>query len=158
MRQGVFNPWRTLRLTTNFDRPFPQRVRDGRSSAGILATIKNINCHNISPMFGKFWRFLKTSSQNSNPSLPAIEVPPSAIDVEKDEGDEEVDSEAKMWFDRGNEQYNLGDFEGAIAFYNKALEFKPDDDAAWNNRGIALGKLGFLEEAILSYDKALEFK
>ena len=48
--------------------------------------------------------------------------------------------------------------EEAIASYDKALEFKPDDDAAWNNRGIALGNLGRLEDAIASYDKALEFK
>ncbi|NET60558.1 MAG: tetratricopeptide repeat protein [Symploca sp. SIO2E6] len=35
-----------------------------------------------------------------------------------------------------------------IACYDKAVEFKPDYDAAWNNRGNALSKLGKIEEAI----------
>ncbi|NET60554.1 MAG: tetratricopeptide repeat protein [Symploca sp. SIO2E6] len=35
-----------------------------------------------------------------------------------------------------------------IASFDKAIEFKPDDDVAWNNRGIALAESGKLEEAI----------
>jgi len=42
------------------------------------------------------------------------------------EGNEVVDREAEAWCDRGNEEYNLGDFEGAIASLDKALEIKPD--------------------------------
>ncbi len=75
-----------------------------------------------------------------------------------DEGGEDVDREAEEWKKRGNEQYDLGDFEGALNSYNKALEIKPDKDALWNNRGNALRNLGRLEEAIASYDKALECK
>jgi CHAT domain-containing protein len=74
------------------------------------------------------------------------------------EGGEDVDRAAEAWCDRGNEQYNLGDFEGAIAFWDKALEIKPDYHEAWYNRGIALGNLGRVEKAIASYDKALEIK
>ena len=82
-----------------------------------------------------------------------VEFPLSSV-----EGDEVGDREAEAWCDRGNEQYNLGDFEGAIASLDKALEIKPDNHVAWNNRGVALGNLGRLEEAISSYDKALEIK
>jgi tetratricopeptide (TPR) repeat protein len=75
-----------------------------------------------------------------------------------DEGEEDVDGEAEKWKKRGNEQYNLGDFKGALNSYDKALEFKPDYHYAWNNRGAVLGKLGRPEEAIASLDKALEIK
>ena len=74
------------------------------------------------------------------------------------EGDEDVDREAEAWCHRAQEQYMKRDFEGAIASYDKALEFKPDYDAAWYNRGSTLSILGRLEDAIASYDKALEFK
>ncbi|MCC3574616.1 MAG: tetratricopeptide repeat protein [Microcoleus sp. PH2017_40_RAT_O_B] len=62
------------------------------------------------------------------------------------------------WFILAYEQYNLGNFEEALASYDKALEFKPGNFEAWNNRGSVLDYLGRLEEAIASYDKALEFK
>jgi len=75
-----------------------------------------------------------------------------------DEGKEEVEREAEAWCDRGNEQYNLGDFEGARSSLDKALEIKPDDHEAWYKRGVVLHNLGKLEEAISSYDKALEIK
>lgn len=45
-----------------------------------------------------------------------------------------------------------------IASYDKALQFKPEDDQAWYNRGVALRNLGRFEDAIASYDKALQFK
>ncbi|NMF64338.1 tetratricopeptide repeat protein [Brasilonema octagenarum] len=68
------------------------------------------------------------------------------------------EGEAEAWFDRGNEQFDAGDFEGAIASYDKAVEFKLDYHEAWNNRGGALFNLGRFEEAIASFDKAVEFK
>ncbi|MDB9512327.1 tetratricopeptide repeat protein [Kamptonema animale CS-326] len=69
-----------------------------------------------------------------------------------------LNQDAKTWLDRGNEQYERGDFEGAIASYNKAIEIKPDKHVTWNNRGVALFNLGRNEEAIASLDKAIEFK
>uniref|UniRef100_UPI0039C6A069 tetratricopeptide repeat protein n=1 Tax=Nodularia chucula TaxID=3093667 RepID=UPI0039C6A069 len=50
------------------------------------------------------------------------------------------------------------DYKQALASYDKALEFKPDNHDAWNKRGIALWNLGRYEQAIASFDKALEFK
>jgi tetratricopeptide (TPR) repeat protein len=69
----------------------------------------------------------------------------------EDEGEEDVDREAKEWYDRGKEQYIKGDFEGAIASFDKALEIKPDYHEAWLYRGNALRNLVRLEEAIASY-------
>ena len=74
------------------------------------------------------------------------------------EGGEDVDGEAKLWFDRGKKEYDLNDFEGAIISYDKALKIQPDYHKAWYGRGFALGKLGRLENAIACWDKALEIK
>jgi tetratricopeptide (TPR) repeat protein len=74
------------------------------------------------------------------------------------EGGEEVDGEAEVWLEQANEQFMKGDFEGAIASLDKALEFKQDDHGLLNNRGIILEKLGRLLEAIASFDKSLKLK
>jgi Flp pilus assembly protein TadD len=59
---------------------------------------------------------------------------------------------------RGAALVDLGQFEEAIASYDKALQIKPDYHEAWSNRGVALMNLGQFEQAIASYDKALQFK
>ncbi|MEG4808555.1 tetratricopeptide repeat protein [Microcoleus sp. F8-D3] len=61
------------------------------------------------------------------------------------EGAEEelaVNVEAKAWCERGNQQYNLGRFEEAIASYNQAIALKPDYRDALHNREVAQRKLG----------------
>ncbi len=76
-----------------------------------------------------------------------------------DKGEEgEEKGEAEVWFDRGVEQFETGDFEQAIESFDKAVEFKPDYHEAWLDRGVALFQLERFEEAIASYDKAVEIK
>ncbi|EGK83878.1 tetratricopeptide repeat protein [Microcoleus vaginatus PCC 9802] len=58
------------------------------------------------------------------------------------EAESEVNIEAEAWCDRGNEQYNLGRFEEAIASYNQAIALKPDYHDALHNREVAQRKLG----------------
>ncbi|GBE98478.1 tetratricopeptide repeat protein [Microcystis aeruginosa NIES-298] len=70
----------------------------------------------------------------------------------------EVVQDAEFWFVQGYQKYMNGDFIGAIASFDRALEIKPDKHEAWNYRGIALDDLGRLEEAIASWDRALEMK
>ncbi|GBF55954.1 TPR domain protein, putative component of TonB system [Microcystis sp. 0824] len=70
----------------------------------------------------------------------------------------EVVQDAEFWFEQGTQKYMNGDFIGAIASFDRALEMKPDLHQAWYNRGVALADLGRLAEAIASYDKALEIK
>ncbi|MDF5733384.1 MAG: tetratricopeptide repeat protein [Rhizonema sp. PD38] len=65
-----------------------------------------------------------------------------------------TDAKAR-WFNKGNQQYKIGDFLGAIASYDKAIAIQPDDYQVWCNRGDTLSHLGRNEEAIASYDKAL---
>ena len=43
--------------------------------------------------------------------------------------------DAEFWFEQGNQKYMNGDFIGAIASYDRALEIKPDYHQAWYNRG-----------------------
>jgi tetratricopeptide (TPR) repeat protein len=58
----------------------------------------------------------------------------------------------------GNELYDLGRYEEAIAAYDQALAIKPDQHKALNNKGSALSYLGRYEEAIAAYDQALAIK
>ncbi|WP_147069062.1 CHAT domain-containing protein [Microcystis aeruginosa] len=70
----------------------------------------------------------------------------------------EVVQDAAFWFEQGYQKAINGDFIGAIASWDRALEIKPDFHEAWYNRGNALHSLGRLEQAIASYDRALEIK
>ncbi|CCI31091.1 CHAT domain-containing protein [Microcystis sp. T1-4] len=70
----------------------------------------------------------------------------------------EVVQDAAFWFQQGNQKYMNGDFLGAIASYDRALEIKPDFHLAWLIRGFALDNLGRFEKAIASWDRALEIK
>ncbi|MEG4406097.1 tetratricopeptide repeat protein [Microcoleus sp. MON2_D5] len=58
------------------------------------------------------------------------------------EAESEVNVDAEAWCVRGNEQYNLGRFEEAIASYNQAIALKPDYQDALHNREVAQRKLG----------------
>lgn len=58
------------------------------------------------------------------------------------EAESEVNVEAKAWCERGNEQYNLGRFEEAIASYTQAIALEPDYHDALHNREVAQRKLG----------------
>lgn len=58
----------------------------------------------------------------------------------------------------GNSLHNLNYCEEAIACYQKAIEYKPEDDAAWNNIGITQAKQKNYKAAVISYDRALEIQ
>ncbi|MBD2353895.1 CHAT domain-containing protein [Tolypothrix sp. FACHB-123] len=76
----------------------------------------------------------------------------------EEEGEKNITDDAEAWLDQGNEQFEAGDFAGAIASYDNALKIKPDYHEAWKNRGIALNWLQQYEQAILSCDNALKIK
>lgn len=61
-----------------------------------------------------------------------------------------------FWFEQADQQVKLGDIEGAIASWDKALEMNPNLPQAWHNRGSALGSLGQFEAAIASFDRAID--
>jgi Flp pilus assembly protein TadD len=51
--------------------------------------------------------------------------------------------------------YNLGQYQGAITWFDKALFIDPNNIEALNYKGAALSNLGKNQEAITLYDKAL---
>lgn len=61
---------------------------------------------------------------------------------------------ADDWFTKGLDLQNKGDFNGSIAYYDKALAIDPSGLGSLVNKGIALASLGKYE-AISHFDKAL---
>ena len=51
----------------------------------------------------------------------------------------------------------MGDYQGAIADYDKAIERNPRFAVAYNNRGNAKSTLEDHQGAIADYDKAIKF-
>jgi len=57
---------------------------------------------------------------------------------------------------RGIAKIELGDYEGAIEDYDKAIELNGEMKTSYFNRGIVKGKLGDYEGEIEDYNKAIE--
>ena len=56
---------------------------------------------------------------------------------------------------RGNERYNMGDFEQAIKDYDEALRRDPDNVSVYVNRGDARYNMNDYEKALLDYEETL---
>ena len=62
-----------------------------------------------------------------------------------------------MYFsDRGNTRYAMGDYQSAIADYNRAIEIDPDYSQAYARRGWVFLGLDELAKAEADFDKALK--
>ncbi|NES95824.1 MAG: tetratricopeptide repeat protein [Desertifilum sp. SIO1I2] len=144
---------------TLFDRSL-EKIKAGSLEEGLALFEKAIN---------KLPNFTDTFSTSPSASNRAINKLPNFTDtfstspsasnkVQRHINPQPVTSDSSFWFDRGNEQYMRGNFLGAIASYDKALEIKPDLHEAWFNRGVALGNIGRREEAIAAYNRALEIQ
>jgi Flp pilus assembly protein TadD len=57
---------------------------------------------------------------------------------------------------RGNVYGRKGQFDKAIADYNKAIEINPKDAMAYNNRGVEYQNKGQYDRAVADYNKAIE--
>jgi len=57
--------------------------------------------------------------------------------------------------DKGDELFDQGKYDQAIAYYDKALAADPNDYEALYNKGVSFANLGKYEEAITYFDKAL---
>ncbi len=57
---------------------------------------------------------------------------------------------------RGLAYYEQGQYEQAIADYDRAIDLNPDDARPYNNRGNAYSKQGQYEQAIADYDRAID--
>ncbi|MDY7003212.1 MAG: tetratricopeptide repeat protein, partial [Cyanobacteriota bacterium] len=105
-------------------------------------------------------RIIQESDYEKYLSLTSEERRQKFLDIQdliEDENNPD-EEKGKLLVEQGLILASESKYEEAISAYDKALEFKPDKDAAWNNQGIALLILGRYEQAISAYDKALEFK
>jgi len=62
---------------------------------------------------------------------------------------------AEEWFNLGKNKGESGDYQGAIADYNQAIQLKPDNAIAYVNRGVAKYDLGDYQGAITDYNQAI---
>lgn len=65
---------------------------------------------------------------------------------------------ASTYVTSGLEKYRLGDYDGAIADYSKALDLNSSYIGAYNNRGLAKSKQGNFDGAIADYSQAIKMK
>ena len=63
---------------------------------------------------------------------------------------------ASAYTRRGNAKDKVGDHEGAIANYDRAIEINPQYARAYNNRGVAKSNMGNHEDAIADQGRAIE--
>jgi tetratricopeptide (TPR) repeat protein len=75
------------------------------------------------------------------------------IMVDEDLGDaikkfqENQETEAIKWKNKGNDFFKNGDYENAIQSYKNALDIDPNYSDAWNNLGLVYIKIGKIDEA-----------
>ncbi|MDP2886944.1 MAG: tetratricopeptide repeat protein [Ignavibacteria bacterium] len=63
---------------------------------------------------------------------------------------------ATDWFERATTKHHLGDYQGAIADFTKAISLKPDFANPYNNRGIAYLMLNQKSKALADFMRAIE--
>ena len=64
--------------------------------------------------------------------------------------------DAAALLDRGNAYFEKGDYDQAIADYDKAIQLMPDDALLYLLRGLAQRELGKNTEAIADLKKSVE--
>jgi tetratricopeptide (TPR) repeat protein len=62
---------------------------------------------------------------------------------------------ADDFFIQGGDKYQKGDYQGAVAAYNQAIQLNPNYAEAYNNRGNARDELGDKQGAIADFNEAL---
>ena len=69
--------------------------------------------------------------------------------------DNKYGSNVDMWAIKGNSEYQIGDYESAIASYTKAVEMDTNNPVFWHSKGMAEEMAGKFTLAEVSYDKAV---
>jgi tetratricopeptide (TPR) repeat protein len=63
---------------------------------------------------------------------------------------------ASAYYNRGFERLDIGDYEGAVDDYTRALQIDGNQPTAYNNRGLAKFQIGDFAGAISDYTRSLE--
>ncbi len=72
--------------------------------------------------------------------------------------EQEQSISAETYYVWGNVKFKQGDYVGAIADYDKAIQLKPDYAEAYNNRGLAKHEFGEHAAALVDFDEAIQLK
>ena len=98
--------------------------------------------------------------QNLNFAIPSryigVLLARSGIVKPLAQGNQSISAESYYFW--GCTKHVLGNYKGAVADYDKAIQLKPDYAKAYGNRGYAKYILGQHFAAITDYDKALQLK
>lgn len=62
----------------------------------------------------------------------------------------------QLWYVRGKQLLQQGDYEAALACFDVALKLQPNQHRNWIFRGVILTHLQFYESALACFDRALE--
>ncbi len=95
---------------------------------------------------------------STNPNVVIQAVIQQINNLEQSSKNLENSELLESWFDLGLKQASAGEFEKAIASWDKVLEFNPNLAEVWHNRGSALGRLGKYSESVIAFDRALEIE
>ena len=101
---------------------------------------------------GLIVRYSNSESNGSDNSIPtSVEEADKAIEADP--------QNPQTWYVKGViQQIDLGDLEGSIASYSRAIELNPIFLSALFNRGLALRELGRLDEAKVDFTRIVGLK
>ena len=68
------------------------------------------------------------------------------------------DDDARVYFDRGVSRIGEGDYAGAFADFDRAIEIEPDNAEAHSHRGSARMHMGDIDGAITDFDRVIEIE
>ncbi|NOG97409.1 MAG: tetratricopeptide repeat protein [Ignavibacteriae bacterium] len=67
-----------------------------------------------------------------------------------------MNSDAELYFKKGNSKTSLRDYKAAIKFYDKAIELRSDFQLAYKNRGFAKKLAGDIKGSEADFKKSEE--
>lgn len=135
-----------------------------RSQYGDRLQLKVLGTHENFLVCDDKWAMLATHHfLSSSDAIPEREVGLRTTDPKIIQGLIERFSEpllnpanASAYYNRGFERLDIGDYQGAVEDYTRALQIDGNQPTAYNNRGLAKFQIGDFAGAISDYTRSLE--
>ncbi len=135
-----------------------------RTQYGDRLQLKVLGTHENFLVCDDSWAMLATHHfLSSSDTLPEREVGLRTTDPKIIQGLIERFSEpllnpanASAYYNRGFERLDIGDYQGAIDDYTRALQIDSNQPTAYNNRGLAKFQVGDFAGAVADYTRSLE--